>query len=340
MRESCKYGSVRGAPSNGRPYRDRRRFISLLGGAAAWPVAARAQQANKLPTVGYLGTNVTDWIPRTAAFVGRLRELGWIDGRTISIEYRWTDGRPDRVAEIAAQLVQQKVDAIVTYGNAVAALKRATASIPIVFAMAVDPVGGGLVASLARPGGNVTGLSLQATDLAGKRLERLREVVPAIRRLAIIFNAGYPSAVLEMHDVQATARSLGLEVALLEIRRPEDIAPAFEALKAQADALYIAMDAFVEANRTSILTHATGARLPTMFDNRVHAKPAVSCPTDRASRTCFDAPPIMWTRFYAARNPAISRSSNPPGSSLSSISRLRKRSDYRSRSRFCPWPMR
>ena len=147
----------------------RREFITLLGGAAAWPIAARAQQPGKLPTIGFLGVDATVWAPWTAAFVARLRQLGWIEGRTIAIEYRWSEGRAERDAEIAAEFVRLKVDVIVTKAPAVAALKQATAIIPIVFPIAVDPVGGGLVASLARPGGNVTGLSLQSPDLAGKR---------------------------------------------------------------------------------------------------------------------------------------------------------------------------
>ena len=175
-----------------------------------------------------------------AAFVQRLRELGWIEGRTVAIEYRWAEGRSERFAEIAAEFVRLKVDVIVTRGSrAVLAAKQATSVIPIVFARWRDPVGSGLVASLARPGGNVTGLSIQSTDLAGKRLELLREVVPGLRRLAIMANVGYPAAVLEMGEVQAAARTLGLEVATLEIRRAEDIAPAFEALKGRADALYV-----------------------------------------------------------------------------------------------------
>jgi putative ABC transport system substrate-binding protein len=173
----------------------RRDFIATVGGAAAvWPIASRAQQPGKLPTIGFLGTNASVWRPWTAAFVERLRELGWIEGRSIAIEYRWLEGHLDRGAEIAAEFVRLKVDCIVTNGDAVPTIKEATSVIPIVFAIANDPVGGGLVASLARPGGNVTGLSGQATDLAGKRLELLREVVPRLRRLAIMFNVGYPSA--------------------------------------------------------------------------------------------------------------------------------------------------
>jgi putative tryptophan/tyrosine transport system substrate-binding protein len=151
----------------------RRDFITLLGGAAAaWPRAASAQQAGKLPTIGVLGTEVTVWAPWTAAFVARLRALGWIEARTIAIEYRWCEGRPERMAEIAAEFVRLKVDVIVTNGFHVPTLKRATAVIPVVFALAIDPVGGGLVASLARPGGNVTGLSFQATDTAGNHWNR------------------------------------------------------------------------------------------------------------------------------------------------------------------------
>jgi len=253
----------------------RRREFLLFGGSAAatwWPLAARAQQAGKPPTIGFLGTDASLWKPWTAAFVERLRELGWIDSRTIAIEYRWSEGRSERYAEIAAEFVRLKINVIVTAGPAVVTLKQATAVIPIVFAVAIDPVGGGLVASLARPGGNVTGLSLQGSDLAGKRLELLREVVPRLRRLAIIANVGYSDAVLEMGEVDAAARAFGLEVAPLEIRRGEDIAPAFEALKTQADALYVVVDNLVAANRTRIITFALGARLPTIFNTRVHVQ--------------------------------------------------------------------
>ena len=252
--------------------RRRREFILLLGGATlAWPLAAHAQPAGKVPTIGFPGT-ATSKIqgPWVAPFIQRLRELGWIEGRTMTFEVRWGQGSPERYADIAA--VRLKVDVIVTFADAVAALKQATSVIPVVFAIASDPVGTGLVASLARPGGNVTGLSNQQTDLAGKRVELLREVVPHLRRLAIMGNVGYPDAVLEMGEVKATAHTLGLETLALEIRGGEDIAPAFEALKAQADALYVAPDALIAANRTRIITLALGARLPTMFNNRVHVE--------------------------------------------------------------------
>jgi len=252
---------------------NRRDLITLLGGAAtAWPLAARAQQLGKLPTIGFLGAEATAWSGYVTAFAERLRALGWIEGRTIAIEYPWSEGRPERVDEIAAEFVRLKVDVIVTHGPAVTTLKQATSVIPIVFAVALDPVGGGLVASLARPGGNVTGQSTQQSDLAGKRVELLRDVVPRLRRLAIMLNVGYPSAVLEMGEVQAAARRLGIEVATLKIRRAEDIAPAFTALKDQADALYVVVDALAVANLTRINILAAGARLPTMFNTRAYVK--------------------------------------------------------------------
>ena len=243
----------------------RRKFISLLGGAAAWPLAARAQQA-AMPVIGFIvaGTPLShgQWV---AAFVQRLRELGWIEGRTIAIEYRWGEGRNERFAEIAAEFVRRKVDVIVTSATAaVVVAKQATSVIPIVFAAAGDPVGTGLVASLARPGGNITGLSIQQTDVAAKRLELLREIVPGLGRLAILANVGNPVVVLDMREVQATARTLGLEVITLEIRRGEDIVPAFEALNGREEALYVVFDALVNTHRFRINTLALAARLPTM----------------------------------------------------------------------------
>ena len=247
----------------------RREFITLVGGAVAgWPLAARAQQAGKLPTIGFLGSDASAWSPYTAAFVQRLRELGWIEDRTIAIQYRWSEGRAARNAEIAAEFVRLKVDVIVTNAFAASAVKQATSVIPIVFPLGIDPVGGDLIGSLAQPGGNVTGLTTQQSDLAGKRLELLREVLPRLRRLAIVGHVGFPQAVLEMGKVQAEARTLGLEVAPLEIRRVEDIAPAFESLKAQADALYVVGDAFVQTNRTRIITFSLSARLPTIVYSR------------------------------------------------------------------------
>ena len=249
----------------------RREFITLLGGmAAAWPFMARAQHVGRVPTIGFLGVGTSSgagqWV---GAFVQRLHELDWIDGRTIAVEYRWAEGRYERAAEIASEFVQRKVDVIVTSATAGAvAAKQATSVIPIVFAAAGDPVGTGLVASLARPGGNVTGLSLQQTETAGKRLELLREVVPSLGRLAILANVGNPAVMLDMREIQATARTLGLEVITLEIRRGEDIAPALEGLKGRAGALYVVGDPLVNTHRVRINTLALATRLPTMHTLR------------------------------------------------------------------------
>src|SRR6201997_2279202 len=247
----------------------RRDFINAIWGAATfWPLAATAQQAARLPTIGFLGADPTAFSPWTNAFVARLRELGWIENRTVAIEYRWSEGRTERYAEIAAEFVRSNVDVIVTVGSAVPAVRQATATIPIVFAVGIDPVGSGLVASLAKPGGNVTGLSLQAANLAGKRIELLREVVPQLRRLGIIFNVGNAQPVLEMGETEAAARTLGVEVVPLEIRRVEDFSPVFAAMKARADALYSATDQLMVATLIRILTLALGARLPTIFSTR------------------------------------------------------------------------
>jgi putative ABC transport system substrate-binding protein len=247
----------------------RRQFIMLFGGAAAWPLAARAQQSGKLPTIGFLGASTPSSTSKSVtAFVQRLRELGWIENRTVAIEYRWAEGRDERFAEIADEFIRLKVDVIVTSGVAALVVKQATSVIPIVFAVAADPLGTGLVASLARPGGNVTGLSTQFADTGSKRLEILREAAPGLRRLAIIGNVGYPASVLEMSEVQGATRTIGLEVATLEIRRAEDIAPAFEALKDRVEALYVCGDALTATNRNRIFTFALAARLPTITGSR------------------------------------------------------------------------
>jgi putative ABC transport system substrate-binding protein len=247
----------------------RREFITLLGGAAAWPLAVQAQQPAKVPIIGFLGPGTPSaWSAWTAAFVQRLRELGWIEGRTVAIEYRWAEGSTERFGEIAAEFVRLKVDVIVTVGGAVLAAREVTSVIPIVFAAANDPVGTGLVPSLARPGGNVTGLSSQAADIAGKRLELLREVIPGLRHLAIMSNAGYPAAVLEMGEAESVARTVGLNVVRLEIRRAQDIAPAFEALKGRAEALYVTTDPIVNSNHVRITTLANLARLPMITTQR------------------------------------------------------------------------
>src|SRR5262245_3363472 len=254
----------------------RRKFFSLVGAAAlAWPLsAARGQQPAKVPIIGFLGASTASTgNPWAAAFVQRLRELGWIEGRTVAIEYRWADGRNERVPELAADFVRLKVDVIITYANtSAAAIKRTVTTIPIVFAAAGDPVGTGLVASLARPGGNVTGLSLQQPELAGKRLEILRDLFANLRTLAILGNAASPNAVLEMGEADAAARRLGLAVVRIEVRKAEDFAAVVATLKNRAEALYICTDPLLTTNRQSINTLALGARLPTMSGFREYVE--------------------------------------------------------------------
>src|SRR5262245_59537170 len=246
----------------------RREFITYLGASAsAWPLTARAQQA-KLPTIGFMGASTAlASRQRTDAFVQRLRELGWIEGRTVAIEYRWAEGRNERSAEIAAEFVRLKVDVILASATlVVVAAREATSVIPIVFAATADPVGTGLVASLARPGGNVTGLSLQQTDLAGKRVELLREVVPGLRRLAILANVG--NVAIEIGNTQIAASRLGLEIITSKIWRADEIAPAFDAIQGRVDALYVCGDALTSTYKARINTLALGLRLPTVFPNR------------------------------------------------------------------------
>jgi putative ABC transport system substrate-binding protein len=247
----------------------RREFITLLGGAAAgWPLAARAQRGGKLPTIGYLSGSPE----YRAAFVRRLQELGWIEGRTVAIEDRYAEGRPERFSEIVAEFVRLNVDVIVTAGTTAVAAKEVTSVIPIVFPISPDPVGVGLVASLARPGGNVTGLSTQDLDLVGKRIELSREIVPGLRRLAILGNVGERAR--EMSEAQTAAAKHGLEVVTSGVRRSEDIAPALEAIKGRSDALYVCSGPFQSRNQLYINTQALASRLPTILGDRGDAKAA------------------------------------------------------------------
>jgi putative tryptophan/tyrosine transport system substrate-binding protein len=241
---------------------ERREFIKIVCGlVGSWPIVARAQQGGELRRIGILGADATVWSPWTAAFVTRLRELGWTTGETFDVDYRWAGGSSKRVSDFTAEFLRRHVDVIVTYGAAAAVVQQATTTIPIVLAVASDP-GVGLIGQL---GGNVTGISIQQSELIDKRLDLLREVVPHLRRLAIMANAGYAMPVLEAQEAKAVARALGLEAARLEIWGSEDFAPAFEAIRGKADALYVVSDAFMAANRTLITTLALSARLPTML---------------------------------------------------------------------------
>jgi putative tryptophan/tyrosine transport system substrate-binding protein len=247
----------------------RRAFLLLGGAAAAWPLGG-STAAGKRPVVGYLvpGTQAaySAWI---AGFVQRMRELGWKDDDNVEIIYRATEGVKERYAEIAAEFVKLKVDVIVTSGSeGVVAAKQATSAIPIVFAGTADPVATGLVESLAHPGGNITGLSVESTDFAGKEVELLRELVPGLQRLAVLTNADSPGMMAETAKVQAAARTAGLEVVTLAVRRGEEITAAFDGLKNKADAIYCVPGPLASTNRARIVTLALAAKLPAIYGSR------------------------------------------------------------------------
>lgn len=247
----------------------RRDFILRVVLFALWalPSSAHAQGASK--TIGFIGASTEQGQTQlTAAFVDRLRELGWVEGRTVTIEYRWAAGSAERATKAAAEFASNKVDVIFTNGTPiVAAVQRATSQIPVVF-VAGDPVGTGLVKSLSRPGGNLTGLSLQSSELAGKHLEFLRSVVPGLRRVAVLVNVNAQNAVEQMHEAQRSAGNLGIDVQVLEVRRADDIAGAIERAKGSAQALYVANEPLTLTNRARIGMLAAEARLPTVFAYR------------------------------------------------------------------------
>jgi putative tryptophan/tyrosine transport system substrate-binding protein len=254
-------------------YIRRRELVTVLGGAAAWPLIASAQQA-KLPTIGLLGGATpaaqAQW---TAAFVERLRELGWIEGQTVAIEYRWLEGRFERSPSIIAEFVRLKVDVIVVHATPnVVAAKQVTSVIPIVFPSAGDPVGNGLVTSLSRPGGNVTGLSVQSSELAQKLVQLLRDLLPSVGRLAILYHIGNPVTELQTAAVKEAAAKFGVDVTVVEIRRAEDITPAIEALKGRTDALIIPSEPLYNTNRIQINSVTLKERLPTIYFDRAYVE--------------------------------------------------------------------
>ena len=240
----------------------RRDFIALFGSlAATWPLKAEAQQP--LRTIAIVGNTTEAYGPWAAALVERLGQLGWIEGRTLQIEYRWSEGRRERVVEIASELVSKKVDLIVTYGGAAVILKQVTASIPIVFVPAVDPVAAGLVDNLAHPGGNATGMSVQQAEIASKRLEVLREIVPGLGRLAILFDATYPASVREADNVETAASQFGITLLRQGVHVVADLKPAFDAFKSQVDAVYLADAGLLDGNRTRVVSLVLDTKLPT-----------------------------------------------------------------------------
>ena len=248
----------------------RRVFLgTLAGGLLAAPLAAVAQQAGKVARVGFLGTLLS---PTLEAFTDGLRQLGWVEGQNLILERRFSEGRQERFRELASELVRLKVDVIVTSGTpASVAAKAATTTIPIVMAVVIDPVGSGLVASLARPGGNITGNSWLGSALSAKRLELLKEAVPKVSRVATIFNPTNPAHQLALGEMQTTARRLGVTLQLQEITNPDDFEKAFAAItRSRPDALFTVTDPlyFPERERKRILEFAAKRRLPAMYEWR------------------------------------------------------------------------
>src|SRR5215472_3950792 len=287
-------------------------------------------------TIGFLGaTTPSIWSAFLAAFEQRLRELDWINGSNIAIDYRWAEGRQDRYARFAQDFVRRNVDVIVTSGTAPAmAAKKATSAIPIIFAAAGDPVRTKLVASLARPGRNVTGMSNGQTDLAPERLDQLRKLVPGLRRLAIMGNRGSRNIPLEMDRIQRRARSLRIETYICDVRRATQIAPAINRLQGQVDALFVCTDPFITTNQIAIKSSAASVKLATMHAFRDYVETGGLCPTDRTSGRCFNARPISWTRFCVGYSRPIFRSSCRKGTNslLTRTPRPRLASPYQGES--------
>jgi putative ABC transport system substrate-binding protein len=250
----------------------RRQLISLLGGAAAaWPVTARGQQRAKVWRVGVLETqSQRQNTLNLDALKKGLEALGYVEGRNLVVEYRSADGRAERFPELAADLLRRKVDLIVTRGTpAVQAAKNATASIPIVMAASGDPLRAGVVASLARPGGNVTGLSAFTTDLESKRVELLLEIVPRTKRLAALYNMSNPVSQSRWDTLNSIVRRLRIDPLLLDVRTAEDIESAFDrASKQQADALMVENDGLIHANRRSVTGLAIIHKMPAIYATR------------------------------------------------------------------------
>ena len=250
----------------------RREFITLLGGAAAaWPLSTNAQQAESKYTVGILGAGNN--VAELTTVVAALRELGWVEGKNVVFEPRFAENRLERLPELATDLVRLKVDVIAAAGTlAPLAAKQATSTIPIVMTAAGDPLGSGLVASLARPGGNVTGMSLMAPDLGGKRLELLKEVVPRLARVAVLWNAANPYSALVFKETQAAGRTLGIEIQSLEVRAPDDFDGAFEAARRERpDALITVEDPLTFSQRQRVADFTAEQQLPSLHGLREFA---------------------------------------------------------------------
>ena len=247
----------------------RRAFITLLGGAAAWPLAARAQQPT-MPVIGFLGIAPPDTIAdRLRAFRNGLKTIGYVEGENAAIVYRWTEKPVDRLPELAAELVRRPVGVIVAIANAASAAKEATTTIPIVFSVAEDPVRLGLVASLARPGGNLTGINIFSAELVAKHLELVRELLPSATRIAVLINPSGPSSEATLRDIEPAAHALGLRVQVLNASTPREIDAAFATLvRERLDELFLAADPFFTSRRVQLANLATRHVVPMISATR------------------------------------------------------------------------
>jgi putative ABC transport system substrate-binding protein len=305
---------------------DRRRFLLTgLAGAVAAPLAAGAQTADRLARLGYLSTSLAGGDPRfRQAFLQGLRDLGHVEGKNLLIEYRDAGGKPERYPALAKELVALKVDVIVATGGTLGAVaaKQATTTIPIVFPAVGDPVSEGLVGSLARPGGNITGLAVVLPELISKHLELLKQALPGASRLALLIK---PDTVTDdvlkarLTAAETTARALGAQLQVVEARGPEDFDRAFsEMARARADALAVASTPLFDNARRRLVDLAARHRCRRCTRSGSTRTMAVSCPTGRISSTCTGAPPATWTGFSRAPGPATCPSSNRPSSTWSS----------------------
>ena len=258
---------------------DRRAFIgSLAGGLLAAPLStAAAQPREKVPRVGYLSPGSPSDLARQRrfeAFRQGLRELGYVEGQNIAIEPRWAEGKYARYSALAADLVRLKMDVIVAVGGrATQDAQQATRTIPIVMSVVIDPLGSGLVASLARPGGNVTGLTIMASDVVGKQFEVVKEVVPKVSRVALLWNPANPGSAPQVREAEGAARALGVRLQTLEARDPQEIDSAFAAMtKERAGALVVLTDSILTNQRSQIAELAAERRLPAIYGNSEHAE--------------------------------------------------------------------
>ena len=279
------------------------RLLAIFVTLATCGAVATAQQSAKVPRIGYLAPvfPCSGSVPSLEAFRQGLRDLGYVEAKNITIECRSAEGKPHRLSALAADLVRLKVDLIVAAGGELVAraAKQASPTLPIVMTNVCDPIGTGLVVSLAQPGANITGLSIMSPELSGKRLELLKEAVPKIRRVAVFQNPDTPCNVVEFRETDKAARGMGLQAQSLEVRSPSDFAKAFSAItKEHAHALLTLPDPITNIQAKQIADFAAKSRLPAIYHRMESVKAqAALWLTGPAITICFAVPPLMWTRF-------------------------------------------